>query len=94
MQRRWLLQPLCSSVLHVPVPQLRCHAGVLCAAPQRPARVTLQLSLQHLAGKTFPLGARTIRAQAVMYAVQGVKNGAHDAHITVFFGDAKEHSKY
>ena len=56
--------------------------------------MTLQLSVQHLAGKTFPLGARTIRAQAVMYAVQGVKNGAHDAHITVFFGDAKEHSKY
>ena len=48
-----------------------------------------------LAGKTFPLGARTVRGQAVMYTVQGVKTqSGHAAHITVFFGDAAEHAKY
>jgi hypothetical protein len=49
---------------------------------------------QGLAGKTFALGARTICGQAVMYTVQGVRNGSHDAHVTVFYGDPKEHSKY
>jgi hypothetical protein len=47
-----------------------------------------------LAGKTFSLGAREVRGNAVMYVVNGVKNGAHAAHITVFYGDAAEHSQY
>ena len=47
-----------------------------------------------LAGKTFTLGSRQTKDQAVMYLVNGVKNGSHSAHITVFFGDPKEHSKY
>jgi hypothetical protein len=48
-----------------------------------------------LTGKTFSLGARTVKGQAVMYVVQGVKmQSGHDAHITVFYGDVKEHAKY
>lgn len=47
-----------------------------------------------LAGKTFALGARTVHGNAVMYAVTGVKNGSHEAHITVFYGDPKLHSEY
>ncbi len=49
---------------------------------------------QGLAGKTFSLGARMVKGSAVMYAVPGVKNGPHDAHVTVFYGDASEHSKF
>ena len=47
-----------------------------------------------LAGRTFQLGARQVLGRAVMYLVEGVQNGAHPAHITVFFGDPAEHSKY
>ena len=47
-----------------------------------------------LAGKTFQLGERQILGKAVMYLVKGVKNHSHPAHITVFFGDPSEHSKY
>ncbi len=47
-----------------------------------------------LAGKTFRLGARQVHGQAVMYLVEGVMNGSHQAHITVFYGNASEHSKY
>jgi hypothetical protein len=35
-----------------------------------------------------------VKGSAVMYAVPGVKNGPHDAHVTVFYGNASEHSKF
>ena len=47
-----------------------------------------------LTGKSFTLGARQIKGQAVMYLVNGVRSGSHPAHITVFYGDPTEHSKY
>jgi len=47
-----------------------------------------------LAGKTYKLGDRQVLGKAVMYLVEGVKNGTHPAHITVFFGDPSEHAKY
>ena len=54
----------------------------------------VETEAEGLAGKTFSLGARQVKDKAVMYVVNGVKNGAHPAHITVFYGDPAQHAGY
>ncbi len=64
----------------------------------RPPHVETTDPENTLIGKVFELNNRRQRnvgdQVAVMYDVQGVKNGKHNAHFTVYFGPADDASNY